>query len=55
LLGAIELDRATELAKTRIVDDVLDLDARSGERRGNPVAGVGLFEIAGYDDRRRTT
>ena len=53
LFGAVDLDRAAELAETRIVDDVLDLDARSGKCCGDLVAGIGLFEIAGNDDRRR--
>jgi hypothetical protein len=43
----------TELAEARIVDDEFDLDARRGQRRGNLVAGIGLFEIAGNDERRR--
>ena len=50
--GAVELGRVAEQAETRIVDEVLDLDACVGERRGNRVAGVGLLEIAGNHDRR---
>ena len=53
LVGPVALDRSTEQAKTRIVDDVLDLDAGSGQRLGNPLAGIGLHEVAGNDDRRR--
>ena len=53
LLGAVALDRLAEQAEARIVDDVLDLDAFGGQRRGDLVAGIGLFEIAGNHDRRR--
>ena len=52
LLVAVELDRIAEQTEARIVDEVLDLDAGGGQRRGDPVAGVGLFEIAGNHDRR---
>ena len=52
LLGAIELDRVAEQAEAGIVDDVFDLDAFGGQRRGDLVAGIGLFEIAGNHDRR---
>ena len=45
-------DRVAEHAEARIVDDVFDLDAFGGQRRGDLVAGIGLFEIAGNHDRR---
>ena len=53
LIGAVQLDGVAEQAEAGIVDDVLDLDAVGGQRRGDLVAGIGLFEIAGNDDRRR--
>ena len=52
LLGAVPLDRMAEHAEAGIVDDIFDLDAFGGKRGGNLVAGIGLFEIAGDDDRR---
>ena len=52
LCRAIELDRLAEQAEARIVDDVFDLDPCGGQGRGNLVAGIGLFEIAGNHDRR---
>ena len=53
LVGPIALDRPAEQAKPRIVDDVLDFHAGRGQSLGNPVAGIGLHEVAGNDDRRR--
>ena len=52
LLGAVQFDRIAEQTEAGIVDDVLDLDACGGQRRGDLVAGIGLFEIAGNHDRR---
>ena len=52
LLGAIALDRSAEHTEAGIVDDVFDLDAGGSQGRGNPVAGIGLREIAGNHDRR---
>src|ERR1700754_2468258 len=42
-----------EHSEARIVDDIFDLDVSSSERRGNPVATVGLLQIARNDNRRR--
>ncbi len=53
LLHAVQLDRIAEQTEAGIVDDVLDLDARGGQRRGDLVAGIGLFEIAWNHNRRR--
>ena len=52
LVGAIALDRPAEQAEAGVVDDVLGLHAGRGQSLGNPVAGIGLDEIAGNDDRR---
>ena len=52
LLRAIQLDRLAEQAEARIVDDVLDLHPFGGQGRGDLVAGIGLFEVAGDHDRR---
>jgi hypothetical protein len=54
LFRAVQFDRVAEQAKAGIVDDELDLHPFGGQRRGNPVAGIGLFEIAGNHNRRRT-
>ena len=53
LLRAVELDRIAEQTEAGIVDDVLDLHAGGGQRRGDFVTGIGLFEIAWNHDRRR--
>ena len=53
LIGAIALDRPAEQAEAGIVDDVLHFEAGRGQSFGNPVAGIGLHEVAGNDDRRR--
>ena len=53
LIGAIALDRPAEQAEAGIVDDILHFQAGRGQRFGNPVAGIGLHEVAGNDDRSR--
>ncbi len=53
LLCAIHLDRPAEHAEARIVDHELDVDAGGIEGFLDPVAGIGLFEIAGNHDRAR--
>ena len=40
-----------ENAESSIVDDVFDLDVFLSERRGDPVAARGLFEVAGNENR----
>ena len=47
-----QLGRAAEQAEAGIVDDEFDLETGRGQRRRDPVAGIGLLEIAGNDDRR---
>jgi len=54
LFRTVQFDRITEQAKAGVVDDELDLHPFGGQGRGNLVAGIGLFEIAGNHHRRRT-
>src|SRR5258707_816773 len=54
LFCAVQFDRVAEQAKAGIVDDELDLHPFGGQGGGNPVAGIGLLEIAGNHHRRRT-
>ncbi len=54
LFRTVQFDRITEQAKAGIVDDELDLHPFGGQGRGNLVAGIGLFEIAGNHHRRRS-
>ncbi|KIT81856.1 hypothetical protein QT20_00140, partial [Staphylococcus aureus] len=52
LVGAIACHREAEQAETGIVHQVFDLDPGLGQGLCDPVAGVGLLEVAGNDDRR---
>src|SRR3954447_13889976 len=54
LLCPVELDRITEQAEPRIVDEVLDLHTFLNQRRGDFVAGLGVFEVARNQNRRGT-
>ena len=51
LVGAIERRYAAKQAEARIVDHIFDLDILRLQRRGDDIAGFGLLQIAGDDDR----
>jgi hypothetical protein len=53
LLCPIEFDCIAEQTESCIVDDELDLHIFRGQRVGNFVAGIGMFEVARDQNRRR--
>ena len=55
MIGAIEIRRSAKQSVPGIVDEVFDLSAFGGKRRSDPIARIGLTEVAGNDNRKRST
>ena len=51
LFGAVELQPLAHQAEARVVDEILGFDTGRGQRRRNHVAGFGVLQIAGDDQR----